>query len=158
MHHERQVPRLLDDEHRELLALLERAERTWARDGSASDPALARAMLHQLEVELERHFGFEEQDLFPRMADAGDGDLASLLAEEHDSIREVAAELRPLLQAAVAQPPAGAEAARFARLVVELVERQVAHVQKESMALLPLLEDLLDDDGDRELAMRYAAQ
>jgi hypothetical protein len=38
-----------------------------------------------------------------------------------------------------------------------MVERQVAHIQKETMALLPLLEDLLDDDADRELSFAYAA-
>lgn len=31
----------------------------------------------------------------------------------------------------------------------------VSHIQKETMALLPLLEDLLDDETDRELAMAY---
>jgi hypothetical protein len=37
-----------------------------------------------------------------------------------------------------------------------MVERQVAHIQKETMALLPMLDDLLDDDTDRELSMSYA--
>lgn len=40
---------------------------------------------------------------------------------------------------------------------MEIVERQVAHIQKETMALLPLLDDLLDDDTDRELSMAYAS-
>ena len=43
------------------------------------------------------------------------------------------------------------------RGALEIVERQVAHIQKETMALLPLLEDLLDEDDDRELAFAYAA-
>ena len=40
---------------------------------------------------------------------------------------------------------------------LEMVERQVSHIQKETMALLPMLDDLLDDDTDRELAFAYAA-
>lgn len=32
----------------------------------------------------------------------------------------------------------------------------VAHIQKETMGLLPMIEDLLDDDTDRELALAYA--
>ncbi len=40
---------------------------------------------------------------------------------------------------------------------MEIVERQVSHIQKETMALLPLLDDLLDDDTDRELSMAYAS-
>jgi hypothetical protein len=45
----------------------------------------------------------------------------------------------------------------FKRGVMEIVERQVSHIQKETMALLPLLDDLLDDDTDRELSMAYAS-
>ena len=41
--------------------------------------------------------------------------------------------------------------------MLELVERLVSHIQKETMALLPLLDDLLDEDTDRELAMAYAS-
>jgi hypothetical protein len=42
-------------------------------------------------------------------------------------------------------------------LALEFVERQVVHIQKETMALLPLLDELLDDDTDRDLAFAYAA-
>jgi hypothetical protein len=38
------------------------------------------------------------------------------------------------------------------------VERQVSHIQKETMALLPLLDDLLDEETDRRLAFEYAAE
>jgi len=38
-----------------------------------------------------------------------------------------------------------------------MVERQVSHIQKETMALLPMLDDLLDDETDRELSFAYAA-
>jgi len=68
------------------------------------------------------------------MAEAGDGDLVALLTEEHDSIRAVADELTPLARAAAAGPLAAAETAALKRLMTELVERQVAHIQKESMA------------------------
>jgi hypothetical protein len=40
---------------------------------------------------------------------------------------------------------------------LEIVERQVSHIQKETMALLPVLEDLLDEETDRELAFAYAS-
>jgi hemerythrin-like domain-containing protein len=40
---------------------------------------------------------------------------------------------------------------------MELVERQVSHIQKEEMALLPMLSDLLDDETDRRLASEYTA-
>ena len=153
----RQVSQALDDEHRANLDLLGRAEHAFARADDPELPALAARLVRQLEHEVDRHFGFEEQQLFPRMADAGDGDLAALLTEEHESIREVAAELLPLARAAAAGTLPAAESATLRRLVLEIVERQVAHIQKETMALLPLLDDLLDDDTDRELAFAYAA-
>lgn len=152
----RQVAQALDDEHRANLDLLGRAERAFARAADPEVPALASRLVRHLEHEVDRHFGFEEEQLFPRMAEAGDGDLAALLTEEHESIREVAAELLPLARAAAAGTLPAAETATLKRLVLEIVERQVAHIQKETMALLPLLDDLLDDDTDRELTFAYA--
>lgn len=154
-----QVTRILDEEHRSNLDLLGKVEQALGR-ASKRDEALSPLIAQfarALEQDIERHFRFEEEQLFPLMTGAGDGDMAGLLAEEHAAIREVAAELMPLARAAVAGTidEAGWHALR--RNAMELVERQVAHIQKETMALLPLLDDLLDDDTDRELAFAYAA-
>ena len=43
------------------------------------------------------------------------------------------------------------------RHALEMIERQVAYIQKETMALLPMLDDVLDDDDDRALAFACAA-
>lgn len=159
MHFSRQVSRALDEEHRNHLDLLGRVEHAMGR-ASRYDPALTGLMsqfAHALANDIERHFAFEETSLFPRMAEAGDGDMVALLVDEHDTIREVAAELLPLARAAAS---AGIDDARWTtlrRCALEMVERQVAHIQKETMALLPLLDDLLDDETDRELAFAYAA-
>ena len=113
--------------------------------------------MRHLEHDIDRHFVFEEQELFPRLIEAGDGGIAGLLTEEHEAIRAVAAELLPLARAA---PAAGLDVAGWEALkrgVLELVERLVSHIQKEEMALLPLLDDLLDDETDRQLAFAYAA-
>lgn len=152
----RQVSQALDEEHRANLELLGRAERVFARDDDPEAQQLAGQLVRHLEHEISRHFGFEEDQLFPRMADSGDGDLAEMLSEEHDTIRSVADELLPLARSAAAGSISGDAAATLKRLVLEIVERQVAHIQKETMALLPLLDDLLDDDTDRELAFAYA--
>ncbi|MEO7116477.1 MAG: hemerythrin domain-containing protein, partial [Caldimonas sp.] len=124
-----------------------------------ADAELARllpAFVRLIEQDIGRHFDFEESELFPRMAESGDGDMAELMREEHDAIREVAAEVLPLARSAAAGSldRAGFDALR--RGASELIERQVAHIQKETMALLPLLDDLLDEDLDRDLAFAYA--
>src|SRR5512141_2415333 len=161
MNYERQVSRVLDDEHRANLALLGQVEQALARaprSGAGRDSELARLageLARHLEQEVERHFAFEENELFPRMRDAGDSDIAGLLAEEHEAIRAVAAELAPLARAAAAGTLDDAGWAALKPLALELVERQVAHIQKETMALLPFIEDLLDDEADRELAFAY---
>jgi hemerythrin-like domain-containing protein len=152
----RQVSRALDDEHRASLALLGRVEAACAR-GDPHETLLLKELVRLLENDVTRHFDFEEQSLFPRLADAGDGDMVALLAEEHAAIRQVAEEVMPLARAAASGALDRAGSAQLRRAVLELVERQVAHIQKETMALLPMLDDLLDDETDRELAFAYSA-
>ncbi len=155
-----QVSQALDSEHRNNLDVLGRVEQALARSaGATADAELARllpAFVRLIEQDIGRHFDFEESELFPRMAESGDGDMAELMREEHDAIREVAAEVLPLARSAAAGSldRAGFDALR--RGASELIERQVAHIQKETMALLPLLDDLLDEDLDRDLAFAYA--
>lgn len=155
-----QVGRMLDDDHRRNLGLLERVQRAIA-GAATTTPELqkllgefARAML----VDIGRHFEFEEHAIFPRVAQAGDGAIAQLLADEHEAIREVAADTLPLARQAAAGHVDAESWDRLRVLVMELVERQVAHIQKETMALLPLLDDLLDAATDAELALDYTAQ
>jgi hemerythrin-like domain-containing protein len=157
-----QTSRTLHDEHRANLALLGRVESALAQRGAAGGAAddalraLLRELVRQLEHETQRHFAFEEAELFVRMSDAGENDIAAVLLEEHEAIRAVAADLLPAARQAIdgTLDAAGWQALR--RDAFELVERQVAHIQKEEMALLPMLEDLLDDETDRQLAFAYA--
>ena len=159
----RQVSHLLDIEHRHALDLLGRVEHACARAsrlGAARDPEftkLAAAFSGLIEEDTGRHFDFEERELFSRMMQSGEGDIAGLLKDEHDAIRAVAAEVLPLARAAAAQTLDDAGMEQFRRGVLEMVERQVAHIQKETMALLPMLDDLLDDATDSELCLAYAS-
>lgn len=159
----RQTSRALHEEHHGNLALLGQLETALGRAPrrptapSAELVQLIGALRRQIEHDVERHFAFEERELFRRMADAGEGDIASLLAGEHDAIREVCAELLPLTRAFAEGTLDDAGWQALGRGALELVERQVSHIQKEEMALLPLLEDLLDDDSDRQLAMDYTS-
>ena len=159
----RETSRRLDAEHRENLDLFGRVEEAFARAPQgrvAADPGLARlagALARQLEQEIGRHFDFEERELFPRLDAAGEGGIAALLAEEHAAIREVAAELLPRARSAAAGTLDAEGWQALQRGVLEFVERMVSHIQKETMALLPMLDDLLDEETDRELAFAYAA-
>jgi hemerythrin-like domain-containing protein len=155
MNYRRRIANHLDAEHREALALYGRLEQAVAARDRAALERLNGALGRHLEAEVVRHFDFEERELFPRLADAGEGDIAELLAEEHAAVREVAAELLPLVREG---PPAldAAHLETYRQRVLELCERQVAHIQKESMALLPMLDDLLDDETDLALSLAVA--
>ena len=163
MNFQSQVAHALDEEHRTNLDLLGKVEQAFARaprTGASGNPDLARLagqFARHLEQDVGRHFDFEENELFSRLADAGEGDIAELLAEEHQAIREAAETLLPLANAAAAGTLNDAGWTQLKVGVAEMVERQVAHIQKETMALLPVLEDLLDEETDRELAFAYAA-
>ena len=159
----RHTARTLHDEHRQQLSLLGRVEEALVRLPRAADrgagelQALLASLARQNDADTVRHFDFEERELFPRLDAAGAGDIAALLTEEHAAMRDVGAELAPLLDAARRGTLADDGWQSLRQAALELVERQVAHIQKEEMALLPTLDELLDDDDDAQLAMAYAS-
>ncbi len=154
-----QVSGALDAEHRATLGVLGRVEATFVRGVPVGDDDRARvaaALVRLLTEEIDRHFGFEERELFPRLAAAGDGDLGDLLAEEHVAIRAVAAEILPAARAAATGTADAAALDTLRRGASELCERLAAHIDKETAALGPTLDDVLDDETDRALAFEYA--
>ena len=165
MDFQRQTNKRLYEEHVATLQLLARVERVLSGRAGVYPPAagdaewagFARSLLSAIEVEVARHFEFEERDLFPRLEEAGDGDLAGLLIEEHVTIRAVAQAIAALLHQSLA---AGLQSQQWQTLKtqgLEFCERLGSHAQKEDGALLPVLEQLLDEDTDRELFGAYAS-
>lgn len=159
----RQVSRQLDAEHHANLELLGRVRHAFGGLGSTApprDPGLARlagTLGRQIREDIDHHFAFEEREIFPRMDEAGAGDMVALLTDEHATIGAVAAELIPLSRAAEAGTLDDAGWELLRRHALELDERLSAHIHKETMGLLPLIDYLLSDDDDRELAFVYAA-
>jgi hemerythrin-like domain-containing protein len=159
MNLQRQVNHALDDEHRASLDLMHRVE-AGMQSGGVRAPEFARiaaALARHIERDIGRHFDFEEQELFPRLEAAGEGDIVGLLIEEHVAIREVAAELLPRLHSAAAGTLDTAGGDALKRGALEMAERLVAHIDKETTVLLPMLDDHIDDETDRALALSYAA-
>jgi hypothetical protein len=163
MEFQRQTSRRLWQEHVNVLGLLGSFGRALARLGAAppaaGDPGwsvLLAQVAGALEHEVTRHFQLEEEQLFPRLEARGDGDLVELLLEEHAVIREVSETLQPLLARARggALDAAGWRALKASGL--ELVERLGSHAEKEQGALVPLVDEILDEQADREIAAGYA--
>jgi hemerythrin-like domain-containing protein len=154
----RQTSRQLHEEHLHVIGLLDRLAQVATRLGGAppapGDPLWSQLLAQlagTLQHEVTRHFDLEEQKLFPLLREHGHGDLADLLLEEHQMIRQVA---RPLLDV-VARARAGSlDAAGWKSLrllALELVDRLGSHARMEEDALVPVVEEILDDNTDLEI-------
>jgi DUF438 domain-containing protein len=147
MEFNRRISRRLHEEHAATLALWGRLESVLA--AGRHDAALLKSAAASLERELDRHFRFEEAELFPRLAEAGEGDIGELLREEHEVIRAAGERFIALVRKE--------SFSEVKTLGLEIAERLVSHVQKEEMALLPALDDFIDEETDHELDSAYAA-
>jgi len=157
------ISQRLHDEHCSTIALMERLEQLiirYRRSGmpDAREAAVAK-LLADLAVgitaEVERHFVFEETHLFPRLQAAGDGAIGAHLTDEHGAIRPLGVRIAAVAREAAA---GGFDAGRwdeFRRLGQELCERMLTHVQKEEMALLPLIDDSMDAETEERLYQEY---
>jgi hemerythrin-like domain-containing protein len=159
----RQTSRRLYEEHLAVIALLERFGQALARLAGpppAGDPAwnlLLPQLVAAIEHEISGHFALEETQLFPLLRANGSGDLADLLLEEHAQIGDVSRPLLDLLKQACANNLNAAGWQSLRRLGLELVERLSAHAQMEQGSLVPLVDELLDEETDMEIWTEYTS-
>jgi len=161
----RHVARALHEDHVATFAVLERLETLLGRHGPsrAPQPADAEAarllkdLIAALDTEIGPHFTFEQESVFPLLAAAGEREMGAHLLEDHQAILPLARRLAALAKSARGAGFAAAAWTEFHAAGAELVERLVSHAQKEEMAMLPALDDLLDEEADGRLAVDYAA-
>jgi len=163
MNFRNRVCQVLHDEHFATIALMERLEQAVARHRNgppdAKDQIVAQLMADLaigIEGELARHFAFEEDELFSYLDAADDRAIGAHLREEHAMIRPLGTALVKVIGDIRAH---GCNAARwdeFRRFGRELSERLVAHAQKEEMALLPMLDEIMDPEREAQLYEKYA--
>ena len=84
-------------------------------------------------------------------------DMGELLTDAQESSREVANCFTEVARGALDEGFTAESYRRFHRLAVELADRVISHAEKEEMALLPMIEELLSADDDMELAAAYMA-
>ncbi len=163
MSFENRISQALHDEHAATVALMERLEQMllrWRRSGppDATDVGVARLLPDLsagIEAEIERHFAFEENHIFTYLEAIGDAEIGSHLADEHAAIRPIGARVAAVARTAAANGFAPAEWEEFMRLGQELSDRLLAHVQKEEMALLPVIEENMDPETEARLFQEY---
>lgn len=158
-----QIGGLLHNDHVNTIAALQRLEayllQQTAKKVPAKDDATAQKILKEIikiaEDEVGRHFGFEEGHLFPELAAAGEVGMTQFLMSEHASILPVATELAAMAKKALESGFSESEWKHFHELGMEMVEREIFHIQKEEMGLLAAIGALLDQEADSRLAMIF---
>lgn len=160
LHIESRIGQLLHADHLTTLGTLQDLEELLIGQGATPPdvgrPAVATALRTLISVvgsEVGRHFGFEENHLFPALAPTGQMGMTMLLISEHEAILPVAETAGRLAAAALAAgtfAPADWEAFREAGL--EFCERELFHIQKEEMGLLAAVAALIGPEEDARLA------
>lgn len=107
--------------------------------------------------EVGRHFGFEEKHLFPLLAERGEAGIGDFLMHEHATILPLAEEVATVAQNALANGFDAESWRRFHAVGLELVEREIFHIQKEEMGLLAAISMLVDGPADKKLAEAFRA-
>ena len=163
MNFSNRVCKILHEEHRASIALMERLEqflgahRRSRPDCAKTDVArLLSDLATGIKDEIERHFEFEERRLFPYLATAGDEAIGNHLTDEHAAIRPIGERIVEFAQTGLTSGFDDRDFEDFRRLGQELCERTLTHVQKEEMALLPLLEETMDAETEAALSQYYA--
>lgn len=152
----------LHEEHQANIALLDRVEGLIARQRrvppNIADPSVARLisdLATDMAAEVERHFDFEERQLFAYLEARGDNAIGVHLTDEHSIIRPLIIRLAEIARGAVARGFDEASWNEFRRLGAELCQRLLAHIHKEEAALLPLIEDNMDSETEVRLHEEY---
>lgn len=157
------VSQALHEEHQATIALMERLEQFIARHRryatpDAGDPGAARLLSDlatSMENEVQRHFAFEEERLFTYLNTIGNEAIGAHLTEEHAVLRPIGARLARLAREAAATGFDAAKWAEFHQTGQEFGERLRAHVQKEEMALLPVIEESMDAETQAQFLKEY---
>jgi DUF438 domain-containing protein len=164
MYYDSQIAQVLHDEHLRIIDLMNRLEGATtgrkAKVAPAGDDPEAATLLADLNAELQgvagHHFEFEEENIFPALTAIGDVAIPHMLRQEHDLLRNLSETMLPLVQKARGDGFTADDWAEFRDLALELVERQITHIQKEEMGLLPVLSDVFEGQRDGELALLFA--
>lgn len=158
-----EVGRMLHEEHEATLSILnelegiilDRAPDQPMDVTVAEDRGHLERLIHVIDRDVQRHFAFEEEALFPILRQRGAGDMVDLLTEEHQAIRPLAGGIGIIVRDALEAGFDRASWNGFRDQVMELMERESFHIQKEEMGLIRALNVLVDAETDRQLAARY---
>jgi hemerythrin-like domain-containing protein len=156
------INQVMHDEHMAASAMLRDVESLLAGAGRnppdttvAAIAATLTKAADALEGEVREHFDFEEETLFPLLAEHDEAEIGEHLTEDHRIILPLAEDVIAGSRGALASGFSDQGWNAFRTAAAELVERLSAHIDKEEMALLPKLEDALDPETDLAFFERH---
>ncbi len=156
------INQIMHDEHMAASAVLKDVEGLLAGAGNnppdvtiAEIAAILANAADTLEGEIRDHFDFEEKALFPLLAEHDEAAIGAHLSDDHQIILPLAEDVIGGSRGALAGGFSDASWRAFRAAAAQLVERLSAHIDKEEMALLPMLEDVLDLETDMALTGRH---
>jgi hemerythrin-like domain-containing protein len=164
MNFTRRTAQMLHEDHQATIKVIEALDQMIARARkTAPDPddpvvrATLKATASAISEEVNTHFTFEEDKLFTLLEEMGDAAIGAHLRQEHAAILPLGQDVARRAAQALEGGFSATEWGEFRSVSGALIERMFAHIQKEEMALLPMLDDLLDSETDMELATGYGA-
>ena len=161
MNFSNRICQTLHDEHLANIALLQRVGQLLAAQGpvppdnSQAVQRLLSDLGSGMASEVKRHFDFEESALFTYLDSIGESAVGVHLTEEHSMLRPL---ISQLCETAHGRRERGFDVEswnQFRRLGAELCGQLSAHIQKEEMALLPLIEESMDSATENRLYEDY---
>ncbi len=159
----RRTAQLLHEDHQATVAVIEALDQLIAKARKkapdVSDSTVQNTLRNAgsaIEEEISQHFAFEENELFTRLEEMGDIGIGEHLRLEHRALLPLGQMVADMSREALKNGFSSDSWTQFRNVAAELIERMLAHIQKEEMALLPALEDLLDAETDMELSTAYA--
>lgn len=152
---------LLHEDHMETVQMLQSLEEIVGmrtKGAPSVDAKLAERLLGiqaTIRAEVEKHFGFEEEHLFPVFTSLGETGIVVMLTHEHRSILPLALQVAELAGRGAGSGFDDGAWQEFRDAASELVERELFHIQKEEMGLLAAISALVDSETDARLADTY---
>ena len=161
MNFHNRICQTLHDEHLANIALLQRVGQLLATQGptppgnNQTCDRLLSDLGSGMAGEVKHHFDFEESALFTYLDSIGESAIGTHLTEEHTVLRPLIAQVCETADAVKRCGFDGESWKNFRRLGAELCGQMSAHIQKEEMALLPLIEESMDSETETRLYQDY---
>lgn len=159
----RRTAQLLHEDHQATIGVIEGLDQLLAKARKKApdinDPLVQKVLKNTagtIDEEVSVHFAFEENELFTRLEEVGDLAIGEHLRGEHRAMLPLGQAVAKMAAEGLTNGFTAGDWDEFRTTAAELVERMFVHIQKEEMALLPALDELLDDETDMELATAYS--